>query len=252
MQNDKDLISILQEKGVGGLGNNDAVDAFLPILLLAHRISTIDQMQQDKMISLNKQLVNDLLSASAKLTSLHKYSDEDIVKLRYCACVFVDESLLKNEIFMNSFWANNTLTVRLFNENLGGEKFYGIMDKWFEDSNKNKDFLEMIYLCLILGYTGKYDTAKDKDEKIGFICESIASAISTNVNSKRNDLFDIAYLNVNKIQFKRFNSKKFYIGAAAAVVGIVLAVFLYAHYRLDSANVKNSSNISNRVENFMK
>ncbi|MEH1009844.1 DotU family type IV/VI secretion system protein [Campylobacter concisus] len=74
------------------------------------------------MQNLREKLINDILSTTSKISNLGIYEEDDIIRLRYCLCVFIDESLLKNEIFMNSFWANNTLTTRFFNENLGGNK----------------------------------------------------------------------------------------------------------------------------------
>ena len=234
MQSKDNSFSILFESRLQGLGTNQALDHVLPLLLLANRMSKIQSISQEQMVSLKEKLTNDILSISSKLASLRIYDEDDITRLRYCVCVFIDESLMKNEIFMNSFWANNTLTIRLFNENLGGNKFFGIMDKWFENPTKNKDLLEVVYACLTLGYRGKYDLENDCNEKIGYLCESIASAIAPLISSEEEILFKKAYTpskpdNILK-NFTFGGARTLTILAALAAVALS---FIYSIYTLD-------------------
>jgi len=146
MNENQNETSVLSQTNLLGLGTNLALDHVLPLLLLANRVSKLQNFSQSEMANLREKLINDILSTTSKISNLSIYEEDDIIRLRYCLCVFIDESLLKNEIFMNSFWANNTLTTRFFNENLGGNKFFGIMDKWFENVGKNKDFL--LKICI--------------------------------------------------------------------------------------------------------
>ena len=239
------------ESKLHGLGTNQALDHILPLLLLANRMSKIQSISQEQMVSLKEKLTNDILSISSKLASLRIYDEDDITRLRYCVCVFIDESLMKNEIFMNSFWANNTLTIRLFNENLGGNKFFGIMDKWFENVGKNKDFLEFIYACLVLGYKGKYEAQEDCNEKISYLCENIASAVSPLIKADEN-VFEKSYLKTKKRSFFEIFSLrhlKFYFILIA--LAAIAAAFLYSTYSMDQNNVKNDSVLNNKIENFM-
>lgn len=253
MQNKDNSFSILFESKLHGLGTNQALDHILPLLLLANRMSKIQSISQEQMVSLKEKLTNDILSISSKLASLRIYDEDDITRLRYCVCVFIDESLMKNEIFMNSFWANNTLTIRLFNENLGGNKFFGIMDKWFENPTKNKDLLEVVYACLTLGYRGKYDLENDCNEKIGYLCESIASAIAPLIGSDEETLFKKAYIpskpdNILK-NFTFGGTRAFAI--LAALIAVALS-FLYSIYTLDQENIKNNTSINNKIDIFMR
>ena len=253
MQNKDNSFSILFESKLHGLGTNQALDHILPLLLLANRMSKIQSISQEQMVSLKEKLTNDILSISSKLASLRIYDEDDITRLRYCVCVFIDESLMKNEIFMNSFWANNTLTIRLFNENLGGNKFFGIMDKWFENPTKNKDLLEVVYACLTLGYRGKYDLENDCNEKIGYLCESIASAIAPLISSEEEILFKKAYTpskpdNILK-NFAFGGARTLTILAALAAVALS---FIYSIYTLDKENIKNNTSINNKIDIFMR
>ena len=253
MQSKDNSFSILFESRLQGLGTNQALDHVLPLLLLANRMSKIQNISQEQMVGLKEKLTNDILSITSKLASLRIYDEDDITRLRYCVCVFIDESLMKNELFMNSFWANNTLTIRLFNENLGGNKFFGIMEKWFENPAKNKDLLEVVYACLTLGYRGKYDLENDCNEKIGYLCESIASAIAPLISSDEDTLFKKAYTPSKPDNI--LNNFNFGGAKALAILIAIIAValsFMYSIYSLDKENIKNNTSINNKIDAFMR
>ncbi|QPH83664.1 DotU family type IV/VI secretion system protein [Campylobacter concisus] len=251
MNENQNETSVLSQTNLLGLGTNLALDYVLPLLLLANRVSKLQNFSQSEMANLREKLINDILSTTSKISNLGIYEEDDIIRLRYCLCVFIDESLLKNEIFMNSFWANNTLTTRFFNENLGGNKFFGIMDKWFENVGKNKDFLEFIYACLVLGYKGKYETQEDCNEKISYLCENIAAAVSPLIKADEN-VFEKSYLKQTKKSFLEvFSIKRLKFYLILLAIAMIAATFLYSTYSMDQNNIRNDSILNNKIENFM-
>lgn len=251
MNENQNETSVLSQTNLLGLGTNLALDHVLPLLLLANRVSKLQNFSQSEMANLREKLINDILSTTSKISNLGIYEEDDIIRLRYCLCVFIDESLLKNEIFMNSFWANNTLTTRFFNENLGGNKFFGIMDKWFENVGKNKDFLEFIYACLVLGYKGKYETQEDCNEKISYLCENIAAAVSPLIKADEN-VFEKSYLKQAKKSFLEvFSLKRLKFYFILLAIAMIAAAFLYSTYSMDQNNIRNDSILNNKIENFM-
>ncbi|WP_459895728.1 type IVB secretion system protein IcmH/DotU [Campylobacter concisus] len=251
MNENQNETSVLSQTNLLGLGTNLALDHVLPLLLLANRVSKLQNFSQSEMANLREKLINDILSTTSKISNLGIYEEDDIIRLRYCLCVFIDESLLKNEIFMNSFWANNTLTTRFFNENLGGNKFFGIMDKWFENVGKNKDFLEFIYACLVLSYKGKYETQEDCNEKISYLCENIAAAVSPLIKADEN-VFEKSYLKQTKKSFLEvFSLKRLKFYFILLAIAMIAAAFLYSTYSMDQNNIRNNSVLNNKIENFM-
>ena len=251
MNENQNETSVLSQTNLLGLGTNLALDHVLPLLLLANRVSKLQNFSQSEMANLREKLINDILSTTSKISNLGIYEEDDIIRLRYCLCVFIDESLLKNEIFMNSFWANNKLTTIFFNENLGGNKFFGIMDKWFENVGKNKDFLEFIYACLVLGYKGKYETQEDCNEKISYLCENIAAAVSPLIKADEN-VFEKSYLKQTKKSFLEvFSLKRLKFYFILLAIAMIAAAFLYSTYSMDQNNIRNDSVLNNKIENFM-
>lgn len=242
-------ISLLLGSDLSGLKNNKVVDYCIELLLLAFRLSKISIMDTSAIEMMREKMVNDILAWSAKLSATREYDEKDIIRLRYCLCVFIDEMLMKNELFMNSSWVNNTLTVRLFDETLGGDNFFDITASWLNNPAKNKDFLEFIYACLILGYKGKYSNAKDVEERILFFCNNISSALAPLSNLDSEIAFKKAYSNIAKEtflgHFQRIYLKKILI---ALPICIICGIFIYGLFDLEINNIK----IQNAISGILK
>lgn len=239
---------LLLSSDFSGLKNNKVVDYCLELLLLSSRLSKVTLLDMSIIESVKEKLINDILIWSSKLSALKEYDEKDIIKLRYCLCVFIDEMLMKNELFINSSWVNNTLTVRLFDETLGGDNFYDIALSWLNNPTKNKDFLEFIYACLILGYKGKYSNNKDVEERILHICNNITSSLTPLYDINEELAFTKAYDGIIKEnlwqKFQRMYLKKIFI---ALPLCIILGIFAYAIFDLEVNNKRIQSYISELI-----
>lgn len=246
----KEELSLILVSNLEGLKNNKIIDYSLELLLLSYRLSKISSLDTSTIDNLREMLINNILDISAKLSTCKEYDEKDIIKFKYCLCVFIDESLMKNEFFIG-FWANNTLTVRLFDETLGGDNFYDIALSWLNNPAKNKDFLEFVYACLVLGYKGKYNEAKDSKERIIHFCNNIASSLAPLYNTEEELAFNKAYgisLKENIWQkFIRLYFKKIII---VVPMLIILGVFSYTILNLETNNVKMDNNISELIKNL--
>ncbi|BDB64030.1 hypothetical protein T36_0477 [Helicobacter cinaedi] len=243
--------SLLLSSGLSGLGNNKVVDYCLELLLLSFRLSKVTLLDTSTIESLREKIVNDILTWSSKLSALREYDEKDIIRLRYCLCVFIDELLMKNELFINSSWANNTLTVRLFDETLGGDNFYDVAYSWLNNPAKNKDFLEFIYACLVLGYRGKYSNSKDVEERILLFCNNIASSLTPLYDVGEELAFTKAYNGIIKESFwqnfQRMYLKKILI---ALPLCIIVGVFIYAVFDLEVNNRRIHDSVNEIIKNY--
>lgn len=248
---EKEEFGLLLSTDLSGLQNNKVVDYCIEMLLLSYRLSKLSSLEASDIETIREKMINEILAWSSKLSALKEYDEKDIIRLRYCLCVFIDEMLMKNDIFINSSWANNTLTVRLFDETLGGDNFYDIAHSWLNNPAKNKDFLEFIYACLVLGYKGKYSNNKDVEERILLFCNNIAYALAPLCKIDGDLAFNKAYENIIKESrwqyFQRVYLKKIFI---ALPVCAVLAVFVYALFDLNIHNIRIQNSISTITQNL--
>lgn len=86
------------------------------------------------------------------------YAHEHIKMATLAVVGFLDETILnlQNPIFAN--WPSKPLQEELFNEHIAGEVFFGNIRDLLrrDDSPAVADVLEVHYLCLLLGYRGRY------------------------------------------------------------------------------------------------
>ncbi len=104
---------------------------------------------------LHRSLVGEIKTFDAKLRELG-YKNEIVLSARYMVCVMLDEAVLNTPWGSNSPWAQRTLLSVFHNETSGGEKFFQILDRMRQSPSENIDMLELFYICLSLGYEGKY------------------------------------------------------------------------------------------------
>lgn len=78
------------------------------------------------------------------------------VNASYLLCSLLDETVLNTSWGESSLWSQNSL-LRLFHrETYGGEKVFRLIDEALGVARKDIDFLELAYLCVSLGFEGKY------------------------------------------------------------------------------------------------
>lgn len=241
-------LSLLLSSELSGLKNNKVLDYCLELLLLSFRLAKVNSLDESNIESLREGFVNDILIWSSKLSSFKEYEENDITKVRYCLCVFIDEMLMKNELFINSSWANNTLTMRLFDETLGGDSFYDIVFSWLNNPAKNKDFLEFIYACLVLGYKGKYSNNQDVEERILHLCNNIASSLIPLYEISEELAFTKAYDGITKESFWQ-NFQRMYFKKILVVLPlcIILGVFTSIIFDLETNNIRIQNNVSELI-----
>lgn len=97
-------------------------------------------------------------------------NDNDIVKrASYALCATIDEAILNTPWGENSSWSQKPLLSLFHQETYGGEKFYSMLDSEVTADAKRYDLIELLYMCLSLGFLGKLRIDKDgqiKAEKI--------------------------------------------------------------------------------------
>ncbi|MGH1485290.1 MAG: type VI secretion system protein TssL, long form [Cellvibrionaceae bacterium] len=102
--------------------------------------------------------------------SARKNNDQDIVKkASYALCASIDEAILNTPWGENSAWSQKPLLSLFHQETYGGENFYKILDNEVTADVKHYDLIELLYMCLSLGFLGKMRIDKHgqmKAEKI--------------------------------------------------------------------------------------
>ncbi len=79
----------------------------------------------------------------------------------YVLCTTLDEAALNTPWGQNSDWPQNSLLSSFHGEVRGGERFFEVLKKLGANPRENLDMLELMYVCLSLGYEGAYKHASN-------------------------------------------------------------------------------------------
>ncbi len=81
---------------------------------------------------------------------------EKIVAARYAVCTLIDETAASTPWGASGAWAQQGLLALFHGETGGGEKFFQVLARLAENPQANVDVLELMYVCLQLGFEGRY------------------------------------------------------------------------------------------------
>ena len=75
---------------------------------------------------------------------------------RYALCATIDDLVLSTPWGAASTWPQQSLTSIFHNEVSGGERFFDILEQMQKDLGHHAEAVELMYLCMALGFEGRY------------------------------------------------------------------------------------------------
>ena len=170
-----------------GHGFNSLVDAATPLLGLILRIrdlpefTGIDQLYSrvhGDIAAIEEEIANESLDSSIQ------------VAYRYCLCAFIDEAVMSTPWGAQSVWTGNSMLSIYHQETWGGEKFFTVLSRMMMEPDSYRDMLEFLYLCLVLGYKGKYGLMQDGHQQLNAIIEKLHRVLREIRGDRAEQLFD--------------------------------------------------------------
>jgi type VI secretion system protein ImpK len=105
--------------------------------------------------------------------------NSQVMLARYLLCTFADEMINTTYWGKENNWANSSLLGHFYNETYGGDKFFQILDQLLRAPAKYLDLLELIYICLSLGFEGKYKIKNRGQQELDAIQDSLYRQMKT-------------------------------------------------------------------------
>jgi type VI secretion system protein ImpK len=173
---EKKALSIPENTGLANvaLDLNPIVQSAAPLIAVLAELKLpevycdVDKLRR-KLTTLIKEFEN-----SAKLKGIAAMT---VLIARYVLCAALDEAVLSLPSGQQSTWASQSLLSTFHEDAGGGEKFFMIMDRMNQDPALNVDMLELIYVCLSLGFEGKYRVMDSGHEQLRTLRESLYQRI---------------------------------------------------------------------------
>jgi len=138
---------------ISGEGLNPLVNASATLLSLVGALRNVGNY--NNVDQLRTRVVEEIRMFERQAKSLG-VTPETGLAARYALCALLDETVLNTPWGSESRWSSQSLLSTFHNETWGGEKFFQILDRVSQNPAQNLDILELMYICISLGFEGKY------------------------------------------------------------------------------------------------
>jgi len=155
---------------------NPLVDAAQPLLGLVIRLRRMNSCSDVARLYVN---VRDQITALSEEVRHLGYDSATQLAYRYALCAFIDEAVMTTTWGSSSVWRERSLLSYHHNETWGGEKFFTVLARMQMDPAKYRDVLEFKYLCLSLGFQGKYGGQLNSQDTLNTLIAQLHQTLRT-------------------------------------------------------------------------
>lgn len=148
---------------------------------------------------------------------------EAIIAARYVLCTFLDETAAGTP-WGGGSWSRESLLVMFHNEAWGGEKVFTLLAKLAEDPRRNHDLIELIYVCVSLGFEGRYRVLDNGRAQLALLRERLHGMLRS-VDPAPEPALSLRWQPAQVRQARWGSFTPFWVAVAAAAM-LALAVFL--------------------------
>jgi len=110
-----------------------------------------------------RKLINYYLDLFQKNCLALKISQASIDETKYALIALMDETVLSVPGACRDYWMSRPLQLDHFGDNLAGQEFFNKLQNLLLQTDNKKDVLEVYYLCLSLGFEGKYKISNPEE-----------------------------------------------------------------------------------------
>lgn len=201
---------------------NPLIDAAQPLLGLVIRLRRLDRC--DDIYKLYTSVRDQITALSEEVRQLG-YDGATQLAYRYALCAFIDEAVMATAWGQASLWRERSLLSYHHNETWGGEKFFTVLARMQMDPARYRDVLEFKYLCLCLGFQGKYGQQHNNRETLNGIIGRLHQILRTQRGDAPERLTDAP----DNVASRRYRlAKQWPLWTPWAIAGVVLiAAYLY-------------------------
>jgi type VI secretion system protein ImpK len=110
-----------------------------------------------------RKLINYYLELFQKNCATMKLTQASIDESKYALIALMDETVLSVPGACRDYWIMRPMQLDYFGDNIAGQEFYNKLQNLLLQPENKKDVLEVYYLCLALGFEGKYKISNPEE-----------------------------------------------------------------------------------------
>jgi type VI secretion system protein ImpK len=206
-----------------GLGLNPLVQAASPLLL---RMGQMRSAPASIDVPSLRRAALDEVRRFEERARASGVRNEIVLAARYVLCAGLDEAVLSTPSGAQSEWAQHPLLVALHREAWGGEKFFEMLDRIVVDPARHLDLIELQYLVLALGFSGKYQMMERGHEQLADLQHNLYRTIQAQRGAAPPDLsLQWRGLEDQRSRLIRYVPWWVVVAAALSILGVTFAIY---------------------------
>lgn len=135
-----------------GRSENELINLATPLFQLVMRLKAGLLTPSNEL----RQSIAGLLKQLEELGARRGYKEAQLQHVKFALAALVDEAVLAGGFPLREEWERYPLQLEYFREALAGTKFFDRLDELLKHAESEADVIEVYYLCLLLGFKGKY------------------------------------------------------------------------------------------------
>jgi type VI secretion system protein ImpK len=198
---------------------------FLVILRALYReVYRLEKRENQTEIQTLKRKLIQITDHHTRLLAEQGYENTHIMIVRYVLSTFIDELLGTMEWGDGAAWANHSLLGHYYKETYGGEKFFQLLEQFVQEPGKYLQHMKLVYVCLSLGYKGRYSLSESSEVQVEGIRQELYSRIK-NFDTQEDKFYKDHPVSTKKHKLTLHIPYRLFIIGGIVIMAIVYGIF---------------------------
>ncbi len=173
-------------------------------LLRKHIVSLLDRMEME--------------------AKRNNYKSKDIQGAKFALIAFIDETIISSEWSQKETWTAKPLQLQIYDSFDAGEVFFKRLKEFRSRPNDYIDLIEIYYLCLALGFKGKYGLKENENLKV--FTEDVFKDLKKTMGNKNLELSPSKHPKDEKTDVKGKEIPVWVFGIGATTIGLLFYLIM--------------------------
>lgn len=184
-------------------------------------------------VQLRADLIHEIKAFECAAIGRH-YNTEQIVMARYVICATLDECIVQTDWGRAADWHRLSLVNAFEEDETTGERVFALLDRLRSTIKHSIDLVEFFYLCLSLGFEGKYRFIDNGHQSLDRLLDELYRLIRQERGDLKSMLLTNKPSNTTLLPQKSvdFPLKRFLMGAGGVLAVIYLSFVMMLHIEI--------------------
>lgn len=179
-------------------------------------------------------LMQELKNFQEEVKKIKCINSDSALIARYILCVTLDEILSKMVVKRNLVWNHPSFIEIFYNEGYADENFFIILDRLCQAPRQYIDLIELMYICLNLGYEGRFKNQPFNQaqlQRVIYVTYQIIRENRGEIDKQLSPSLNLSY-SKQAVSFFEKKKKKYFFRSILSILFIIFALDVLFNYLL--------------------